>query len=205
MKLVLYDFPPVPSPQKVRVAMAEKGVSYERVVVDLRTGAQRDPDYLSLNPHGLVPTLVVDGTPIYESTAIMEFLEETYPAPPLLPKEPLLRARVRMIEESIDQSFAAALKAYGRNLRPTPPAQSDPELAERLRAAIAWHNAWLDDELEGRTFLAGEEFSVADIAAICNIDFQIRRLALALDPRHTNLAAWYERTLARRSMKALGG
>jgi glutathione S-transferase len=201
--LTLYDFPPVPSPQKVRVAMAEKGISCERVIVDLKAGEQRRPQYLRINPHGYVPTLVVDGTPIYESTAIIEYLEETYPHPALLPGDALSRARARMIEESIDGNFATALKTYGRNLKAVPPAVPDLKLMEECRQSIAWHNQWLDGALEGRPFLAGDEFSVADIAAICNVEFQIRRLKLDIDANNLNLLAWYERTIGRPSMQAL--
>ena len=201
--LTLYDFPPVPSPQKVRVAMAEKGISCERVIIDLKAGEQRSPPYLRINPHGYVPTLVVDGTPIYESTAIIEYLEETYPHPALLPGDALTRARARMIEESIDGNFATALKTYGRNLKPAAPAVPDPKVMEQCQQSIAWHNQWLNDALEGRPFLAGDEFSVADIAAICNIEFQIRRLKLNIDANNLNLLAWYERTISRPSMQAL--
>lgn len=201
--LTLYDFPPVPSPQKVRVAMAEKGISCERVIIDLKAGEQRSPEYLRINPHGYVPTLVVDGTPIYESTAIIEYLEETHPHPPLLPADPLSRARSRMIEESIDGNFAPALKTYGRNLKAKPPAEPDLKVMEQCKLSIAWHNQWLDGALEGRCFLAGDEFSVADIAAICNVEFQIKRLKIEIDPKNRNLLAWYARTIARPSMCAL--
>lgn len=179
--LTLYDFPPVPSPQKGRVAMAEKGICCDRVIIDLKAGKQRSPQYLGINPHGYVPTLVVDGTPICESTAIVEYLEETYPHPALLPADALSRARARMIEEAIDGDFATALKTYGRNLKAAPPVVPDRKLMEECRQSIAWHNQWLDGALEGRPFLAGDEFSVADIAAICNVEFQIKRLKLDID------------------------
>jgi glutathione S-transferase len=201
--LTLYDFPPVPSPQKVRVAMAEKGISCDRVIIDLKAGEQRSAKYLQINPHGLVPTLMVDGTPIYESTAIIEYLEETYPHPALLPRGALSRAKARMIEESIDGNFATALKTYGRNLKALPPAVPDLKLMEECRQSVAWHNHWLNGALEGRRFMAGDEFSIADIAAICNVEFQIKRLKLDIDIKNLNLLAWYERTISRPSMHAL--
>jgi glutathione S-transferase len=202
-KLVLYDFPPVPSPQKVAVALAEKGIECERVMVDLRAGDQHRAEYLKINPHGLVPTLLVDGTPIYESSAIIEYLEEIVPEPPLLPMEPLSRARARMIEESIDGNFASWLKFYGRNRRPAPPAEPDEvKLAECCRW-VAWYNGWLDRELDGRTFFAGDRFSIADIAAICNIAFQINRLKIDVSAAHQRLLAWYERIIDRPSMSVL--
>ena len=186
--LTLYAFPPVPSPQKARVAMAEKGISWDRVIIDLKAGEQRSPRYLQINPHGYVPTLVVDGTPIYESTAIIEYLEETHPQPALLPQDAVSRARARMIEESIDGNFATALKTYGRNLKAQPPTEPDPRVMEECKRSIAWHNQWLDDVLAGRPFLAGDEFSVADIAAICNVEFQIKRLKLYIDAKKSKPA-----------------
>ncbi len=201
--LTLYDFPPVPSPQKVRVAMAEKGIDFNRVIIDLKLGEQRRPEYLQINPHGYVPTLVVDGVSIYESTAIIEYLEETHPLPSLLPKDAICRARARMIEESIDGNFATALKVYGRNLKAQPPLESDPKAMEECRRSIAWHNEWLNGLLKTSSFLAGDEFSVADIAAICNVEFQIKRLKIEVDPRNHNLTDWYWRVIARPSMSAL--
>ena len=202
-RLTLYDFPPVPSPQKVRMAMAEKGIDCERVIINLKAGEQRTPEYLAINPHGYVPTLMVDGTPIYESTAIIEYLEETHPYPRLIPGDVIARARARMIEESIDGNFATALKTYGRNLKAIPPAVPDAKVMEECRQSIAWHNQWLDRELEGRQFFAGEDFSVADIAAICNIEFQIRRLNLEVAPENRNLLSWYQRIIVRPSVRVL--
>lgn len=89
---------------RVRIALNIKGVPYEQVSVHLRNGAQRAPDYLQLNPQGLVPALVLDdGTILTQSLAIIEWLEETHPNPPLLPKNPILRARIR--------AFALAIAA----------------------------------------------------------------------------------------------
>jgi maleylpyruvate isomerase len=83
---------------RVRIALAWKGVAYRPVSHDLRTGAQRDPAYLALNPQGYVPALVLgDGRVLTQSPAILEYLEEAYPAPPLLPADAVARARVRAV------------------------------------------------------------------------------------------------------------
>lgn len=80
---------------RARIALNLKGVAYGQRGHDLRVGAQRDPAYVSLNPQGLVPALEVAGGVIIQSPAILEWLEEAYPTPPLLPETPLDRARVR--------------------------------------------------------------------------------------------------------------
>ena len=81
---------------RVRIALNLKGMSVEHAFRHLRKGEQRAPDYLALNPQGLVPTLELDdGTKLTQSLAIIEWLDETHPAPPLLPADPLQRARVR--------------------------------------------------------------------------------------------------------------
>ena len=80
---------------RVRIGLALKGLSHDSSAHDLRTGAQKSPDYLALNPQGLVPALEVDGQIIVQSAAILEWLEETHPTPALLPSDPMDRARVR--------------------------------------------------------------------------------------------------------------
>jgi glutathione S-transferase len=201
-KLVLYHTIGSPFARKVRIAMAEKQIACDKVLLDMTRGDNRTPEYLRLNPHGRVPTLVVDGIPIYESTAIVEFLEETYPNPPLLPQKPIERARARMIEETIDGSFIQALRAVLFNVFRLPEPERNSKAAEEGRRQVAWHNQWLDRELAGREQLVNGGYSVADIAALCALEFQ-KRLEIGIDPRHRDLVTWYERVRARPSSRAL--
>ncbi len=201
-KLVLYHTIHSPFARKVRIAIAEKHVPCEKVLLDLSKGENRTPEYLRLNPHGRVPTLVVDGIPLYESTAIVEYLNEAFPNPPLLPKSQIERARIRMLEETIDGSFIEALRTVFLNTVRLPEPERNPKAAEEARPKIAWHNEWLDRELAGRQFLVNGGFSVADIAGLCALEFQ-RRLEIGIDPRYRNLVTWYDSLKSRPSARAL--
>src|SRR2546425_5191613 len=96
----LYDFLPCPFGQKVRIILAEKGLSYELVQIDLTQGEQRKPEFLRLNPFGRVPVLIDEDITVYDSTIIAEYLEDEYPEPPLLPAvgSSPLRAPARNLE-----------------------------------------------------------------------------------------------------------
>jgi len=201
-RLVLYHTIQSPFARKVRVAMAEKNISYQKIPLDLAKGENRTAEYLRLNPHGRVPTLLVDSIPIYESTSIIEYLNEAYPEPALLPKSHIERARVRMIEETIDGSFIAALRTVLFNAFRLPEPERNPKAAAEARRQIEWHNEWLDRELAGREFMVNGGVSIADIAGLCALEFQ-KRLEIGIDPRHRDLVTWYERMKSRPSAKAL--
>lgn len=96
-RLVLHGYWRSSASYRLRIALALKGLAYEQVAHDLRTGAQRSPDYLAIAPHGLVPALEADGTVLIESPAILEWIEARWPEPPLLPGDPAEAAKVRAI------------------------------------------------------------------------------------------------------------
>ena len=101
--LTLCHFETAVCAAKVRVTLAEKGIPWEDKRIDLSRGEQFDPEYLELNPNGVVPTLLHDGQPIVESSLILYYIDEVFPEPPLMPKEPRLRHRVRMYNKLIDE------------------------------------------------------------------------------------------------------
>jgi len=201
-KLTLYHSIQSPFARKVRIAMAEKGITCDKVPIDNQKAESKTPQYLSLNPHGRIPTLVVDGIPVYESTAIIEYLEEAYPTPRLLPKSLLERARVRMIEETIDGYYIPALRTVLFNVFRLPPAERNPKLVEEAKKQINFHVDWVDRELAGRHYLVNGGLTLADIALFVAIEFQ-RRVEIGIDPRHRNIVDWYERMKSRPSARAL--
>jgi glutathione S-transferase len=103
--LTLYDFGNSVCCQKVRVTLREKGQAWDAIQVDLFKSEQYDPKYLKLNPKGVVPTLVHHGTPIIESTLICEYLDETFPDPPLMPNSAADRTRMRLWSKMVDEGL----------------------------------------------------------------------------------------------------
>jgi maleylpyruvate isomerase len=97
----LYGFSRSSAAFRVRVALNLKGIAYEDGFVHLRRGEQRGAEYLAVNPQGLVPALETDGRTLIQSMAIIEYLDEQHPAPPLLPRDPAGRARVRALAEIV--------------------------------------------------------------------------------------------------------
>lgn len=104
-KLTLYTYWRSSASHRVRIALAYKGLSYEPIYVNLLAGEQRRDEYKATNPTGYLPCLVIEGVKYVESTAILELLEELYPDPPLLPKKPEDRARVRALVQIVNSGI----------------------------------------------------------------------------------------------------
>ncbi|MDO5658633.1 MAG: maleylacetoacetate isomerase [Paracoccus sp. (in: a-proteobacteria)] len=100
-EIVLYDYWRSSASYRVRIALALKGLDYDRVPVDLLAGAQRGAEHLALNPQGAVPVMMADGARLTQSLAIIEYLDEARPTPPLLPTDPVARAQVRALAMAI--------------------------------------------------------------------------------------------------------
>lgn len=201
--LELYDSAECPFCQKVRIVLAEKDLSYNKINVDLDAGEQRRPEFLRLNPFGKVPVLRDEEAVIYDSTIIDEYLEDEYPHPPLMPTDSWQRARVRILEDLADNVFlypaGVILEAMAK-----PAEERAADRVKQAQAQISWCLATLDRELAGKKFLGGEIFSLADAAFAPRIAI-IEALGVAVDPAWTDLAAWLERLRERPSVRALEG
>ena len=110
----LYDFPQSPRVRKVRIVLAEKGLKYQKVSIDITKGEQKTPEFLAINPYGKVPALEDNGTTVYESTLIMEYLNDAYPNPRLLPSDSGQRARARVLMHYGDNPYENAAATLGR-------------------------------------------------------------------------------------------
>ena len=200
----LYDFLPCPFGQKVRIMLAEKGLTYELVPVDLTQGEQRRSDFLRLNPYGKVPVLVDEETAVYDSTIIGEYLEDEYPEPALMPPlgSSALRARARLFEDFSDNSFTPQVGLLMAEMH-RPAAERDPQRLQRLSQAIERVLDYLNHELHGQWFLAAE-FSLADIGFIPRL-FVLEHLGIKPGLNRSNVDAWLKRLRERSSVQTLQG
>jgi len=196
----LYDFPQSPYCQKVRLVLAEKDLSYEKIFIDLTKNEQKSPDFLRLNPYGKVPVLIDEDEVIYDSTIINEYLEDEYPHPPLLPVHSGGRARARIFEDFADTSFTAQSSLLVTELR-KPADQVDQERVRRYRADLLRVLEFLERHLEGRDYIA-DTFSLADLAFVPRL-LLLPRLGIEIPARLKNVLAWSERLKQRPSVSHL--
>lgn len=194
--LKLYHLDRSPFGWKVRIVLAEKGAPHVAVVPENKA---QDPAFLLLNPFRLTPVLQLEnGHTIYESTVVNEYLEEAFPNPPMLPRDPWERARIRMLEDTTDQYVYATLRDFRASqydyepphLVRKKPEAVDRGLLESSRAKLHEHLARLEGEIEGRAFFGGEVFSLADAGLVPPLLGTMRLLGVLPDPRYPNIARW---------------
>ena len=184
---------------KVRIALAEKGLPYERVEVGwslARRYEPHHPDVVALNPKAQVPVLV-DGTlAVYDSTQIFEYLEDAYPEPRLYPRDVALRARCRRLEAAADEIlFPHVWTLIDRGFYPAGGAGRDEAALAAAREAIGRFCDEREKDLTERAWLCGE-FGVADIATFVFLN-AAATLGARLRPDQVQLGRWFERTAAR--------
>ncbi len=190
----IYDFPFAPNPTKLRVYLAEKGLEIPRVVVNLLQGEQRAPAFLAKNPLGGLPVLELDdGTTLRESLAIIEYLEELHPEPPMIGTHPLERARVRALERTADFGVLVRVARIVHNTRsPLPGVKETPEIAEEARRSLPGTLAYLDAQIGTRPFVAGERPTIADCTLYAGLRFaELARVEVDPENRFGNLARWW--------------
>jgi glutathione S-transferase len=184
----------------VRIALSEKRLPWEPIYVNLRANEHKTPEFLALNPYGKVPVLLDAGAIIYESTVVNEYLEDRFPDPPLLPRDPVGRAAVRLWEDYGDNAFlgpAEAIFIHHKGWRPV-----EPERLQQLRQQLQEALARLENHLAGKQFLVRDTFTLADICFAPRITM-LDHLGVPLHPAYQNVQAWIERIKARESTQGL--
>ena len=207
----LYDCSTAPSPRRVRVFLAEKGVDLETVQVDLGSGEQFGEAFSRINPDCVVPVLQLDnGDCISEVLAICSYLEELHPEPSLFGQSPEEHATVFMWNAKVEQqglwamadAFRNSAKALTNNALPGPDAYPQiPELAERGRKRVRQFMLRLDERLADNEYIAGDFFSIADISAMVFVDFAAW-IKIALPDGAESLSRWYKAVSGRPSASA---
>lgn len=201
----LYDAGPAPNPRRVRIFLAEKGITVPLVPVDLAKGEHRSDAYTALNPFQRTPTLELDdGTAITESIAICRYFEELQPDPPLFGTGALGRAQVEMWQRRLELEFYAAVQAVFRHTHPAMAAMEVPQLpdwAAANRPRVEAFLRLLDRHLADRPFVCGDAFTVADITGLVTLDF-MRWARLAVPDDLAAVRGWHERLKARPSAQA---
>lgn len=207
----LYDCATAPSPRRVRIFAAEKGIEIEKVEIDLAAGEQFSPEFRVINPDCVVPVLELeDGSRITEVPAICQYLEEIYPQPALFGNTPEERANAIMWNTKVEQQGLLAMRDAFRNsakglkghaLTGPVAAEQIPQLAERGRQCVGIFFGRLEQHLSGNDFVAGAHFSIADITALVFADFT-RWIKIDIPEDAANLRRWYAAVSSRPSASA---
>ena len=201
----LYDLPPSPNARRVRIFIAEKGLEIPIVPVNMVTGENQSEGYLAKNSLGKMPLLELDdGTCIAESVAICRYLEEMNPNPPLMGRNPLEKALVEMWHRRMELEFLIPMVTIFLH---TGEMWKDrvtqiPQVAETGILNVKERMEWLDRELDGKEFITGEDYTIADIAAQCAFVMGKAALGLRIAEDQLNLSNWFTRVSSRPTSRA---
>jgi len=202
MKLYI-DAGRAPNPRRVRIFLAEKGVTLPTEPVDLGAQAHKAPEFRAINPMQRLPALVLDdGTVIAESIAICRYVEALHPAPPLFGEEPLEQALVEMWQRRVEFHLLTMVSQAFRHLHPAMAPLEVPQVAawgEANKPRALEFLTFLDGELKDRPYVAGARFSVADITAVVAVDF-MKPAKIAVPEGLANVLRWHHEISARPSV-----
>ncbi len=195
-----------PNPRVVNMFLAEKGIDFERVQIDLMGGENRQDAYKAKNPSGNTPALELDnGEVLAEITAICEYIDELHPDPPLIGTTPEERAATRMWVRRIDLGIVEPMANGFRYSLGLAMFQDRvhciPQAADDLKAIAQEKLTWLDGLIAGRQWICGDRFTLADVLLYCFLAFG-EQVGQPLNTGNKNIVAWFERVKARPSASA---
>jgi len=196
----LYDFKSSPNCQRVKIVLAEKNLPYDIAPIDLRAHEQKTPEYLKLNPYGKVPVLTDDATVLYESLIINEYLDEKYPNPPLMPKDPAKRAKARILVDYGMAHFDAPYQRLRMELMNDANEQNQQVIAT-AKAELKKLLQRLEDEIGEQQYLLGD-FSLVDADLLPRFT-RLEGFGVLPDPSLPRLGNYLERVKARPSVRAV--
>ena len=211
--MILYDCDIAPNPRRARMFIAEKGLDIKKVEVDIIGGENLSESFLSINPRGLLPVLELDeGTIIDEVMAICRYLEELHPKNPLLGSTPLEKARVVGYQRKMEFDGMIAISEAFRNdavnkrftFRSLPGRDGTSAiegLVERGQTTLDNFYIWLERYLTENEFVAGDNFTMADITAYVAIDFS-KWVKRRIPKENIRTLEWYSKVSSRNSSKA---
>jgi glutathione S-transferase len=200
----IYEFTQAPNPRRVRIFLAEKGITVPLEQINLAAADNRKPEFLKINPMGGLPVLELDdGIHIAESVAICRYFEETHPKPPLMGIDAKDKAVVEMWQRRMEFEILMMTAGAFRNMSDffkgrIPQVK---EYGEVCRNAALKRLEWLDTVLADREFIAGPRYTIADITAMVGIDFG-RTTGIKILENQKNLARWHQAVSNRPSAKA---
>jgi glutathione S-transferase len=200
MALTLYHDTPSSNSDRVKIALAEKGLNWDGIRVRLANKEQKKPEFLKLNPYGKIPVLVEDGNVLFESCIINEYLDEKYPDPPLMPKDPYLRGRGRVL---VDYALNYAHEPYWalRGEMRKPEGQRNAAVLKNARESLRNLLGYLEEALGDKSYFLGE-FSLTDIAILPRF-LRAESYGALPAPSLPRINGWLQRMKERPSVKAI--
>ena len=203
--MTLYGAPmPAPNPRRVRIFLAEKGVDLPETTVDMRKREHKSAEFRAKNSMGQLPTLELDdGTCISETVAICRYFEETHPEPPMFGRTAVEKALVDQWIRRVEFAVMRPVGNFWRHAHPFTAAllTQFKDFGESNKETYRGAQKYVDRELEGREFLVGDSYTMADICLLSTVDFA-EWIGLPVEDEFTNLKAWRERVKARPSADA---
>jgi glutathione S-transferase len=201
----LYDSKVAPNPRRTRIFLAEKGITVPMEQVDIAAKEHKTPEYAAINPLQRMPALVLDdGTIITESMAICRYFEALQPEPPLFGVGAKEIALVEMWNRRVELNLFFPVAHVFRHTHPAMKELEVPQVpawAEANKPRIVEFLHLLDDQLKATQFIAGDDYTVADITALCAVDF-LKPARLAMPEDCANVKRWHADVSARPSARA---
>ena len=201
MPITLYHDVPSTNCDRVKIVLAEKGLAWEGIWVKLGKMEQKSPQHLKSNPYGKIPVLDDDGKLLFESCIINEYLDEKYPNPPLLPKDPYLRARGRILVDYFLNYLHEPYWALRGEMIKKNEADRDPKIIAETRKEVTARLQYLEEALGDKPFFLGD-YSLTDIAMLPRFP-RLEKYGVLPSPSLPNLTAWFDRMKQRPAVQAI--